>query len=99
MVKNSITIADLLERRISEEVTSQVERMRADLEEDIARRIGEVKSPSPLMSRREACEYLGVSFPTLHAMMNSGALRYEKVGRATRFHRSDVEKVLKGGRA
>lgn len=99
MLKKTITIADLLEQKISEEVTSQVERMRADLEEDFARRMGEVKSPSPLMSRREACEYLGVSYPTLHSMMNDGRLRYEKVGRATRFHRSDVEKLLKRGRA
>lgn len=89
------SLDSLLERKIDEKFSEQFERFRADLEEDFARRIEEVVNPPALMSRSATADYLGVSFPTLHGLMNSGALGYVKVGRSTKFRRSEVEALLK----
>ena len=51
------------------------------------------------LSRKDACEYLGVSMPTLNRMMASGKITFYKnsggKSAKTRFRLSDLEKYLR----
>jgi excisionase family DNA binding protein len=46
------------------------------------------------MTRKQVCEYLHISLPTLHRRVNSGVLPCYKNGRKTLFKLSDVEASL-----
>ncbi|PTB95699.1 hypothetical protein C9994_10605 [Marivirga lumbricoides] len=48
-------------------------------------------NPDERLTRKELKEQFKLSYPTIHNLMKSGALPFEKVGRSTRFKRSDVE--------
>lgn len=45
-------------------------------------------------TRKQVAKYLGVSLPTIHEYMRSGKLKYSKVGRLTRFDRTDVMRLF-----
>lgn len=50
------------------------------------------------VSRKEACEKLNVSFPTLHKYINEGMLTKHKVGAKTFLASSDIENLISNGK-
>ena len=44
-----------------------------------------------LLTVRESCERLGISHPTLYALLNSGRIKSLKIGRARRVPVSEIE--------
>lgn len=48
-------------------------------------------------SRKEAAELLHVTLPTLHAMVNAGALKPEKVGGRVLFDASAIDEGIRNG--
>lgn len=48
----------------------------------------------PLLTAEQAAEYLQVSLRTVKNLTSNGQLAYIKVGRATRFHRDDIEEYV-----
>ncbi len=53
--------------------------------------------PPIYLSRTQAAAALGVSLPTLHALMNQGALPFVKIGSSTRIPKAELEKAMKNG--
>ena len=49
-------------------------------------------------SRQEVADLLHVSLPTIHAMMNAGALKSEKVGSRVLFPAAAVDEGITSGR-
>lgn len=47
------------------------------------------------LTRKMIKEEFNISYGTIHNHMNSGELKYFKVGASTRFHRKDVEEWIK----
>lgn len=47
------------------------------------------------LSRKEVKEQYRISYGTIHSLMRSGKLEYEKIGRKTIFKRESVEKAIK----
>lgn len=45
-------------------------------------------------SVRDACEYLGISQPTIFRWMKDGSLSYYKVGNSTRFSQEDLDAMV-----
>ena len=89
----------MLVEEINLQISEHFKRFRAEIQEDFDKKVQEAANPAPYMTRKQVCDYLGVSFPTVHGWMNAGLLPYTKVGNATRFLRSDVEKFIKSRRA
>lgn len=56
------------------------------------------QAPNERLTRKEVKTEYKISYPTIHGLMNSGELPYEKVGRKTLFQRLHVEQLLKNGR-
>ena len=50
------------------------------------------------LTRKEAAEMLKVSLPTLHAMINAGAIKVTKAGQRTLIERSRFESDLADGK-
>lgn len=48
----------------------------------------------PVMDKKEAAEYLGLSLATLDRYMKSGALRFVKLQRAVRYRKEDLDAFL-----
>ena len=53
--------------------------------------------PPIYLSRTQAAAALGVSLPTLHALMNSGRLEYIKIGSSTKISKEALEAAMKNG--
>jgi excisionase family DNA binding protein len=47
-----------------------------------------------LLGRKEACEALGISRPTLYKYIAEGRLRGHLIGNAWKFREADLEKFL-----
>jgi excisionase family DNA binding protein len=47
--------------------------------------------PKSQMSRKEVCDEFSISLTTLHDLMKSGKLAFQKLGTKTLFDRKDVE--------
>lgn len=52
--------------------------------------------PHERLSRKQIVSEYGISLTTVHNLMKSGQLSYEKVGRRTLFRRQDVEACFSG---
>jgi excisionase family DNA binding protein len=52
---------------------------------------------SRLLKPTEAAEYLGLSVPTVYSKASRRQLPFVKIGRALRFRRSDLEKIVRAG--
>ena len=48
------------------------------------------------LTRQQVRQQYKVSYGTIHNLMRSGKLPYEKIGRKTLFRREDVERVFSG---
>lgn len=53
--------------------------------------------PPIYLSRTQAAAALGVSLPTLHSLMNQGALPFVKIGSSTKIPKDGLEKAMKNG--
>lgn len=79
-----------------------------DLEELFARVIAKVREDDAVRRREEsveeygtradACDFLKVSFPTLHALINHGLVKIKKVGRKTLVDMADLRRAVADGR-
>ena len=49
-----------------------------------------------LLKSAEACQALGVSYPTLKKMVDSGQLRVVKIGRGFRIPEAELQKLVSG---
>ena len=47
------------------------------------------------MTRKEVAEYLRISLPTLHKLVNSNILISYKIGGNVRFKKTDIENLFK----
>lgn len=54
-----------------------------------------VRESNPVMNVRELAEFLKVSTQTIYNMLREGRLAARKVGREWRFHREDIERLLR----
>lgn len=79
-----------------------IKRMLADLGSDIHTLKAPSYDPNERLSRQQLQKEKSISLGTIHKLMKSGELPYEKVGRKTLFKRQDVEKYFhskkKGGK-
>jgi excisionase family DNA binding protein len=53
------------------------------------------QNPEKLLTRRQVCELLGITPPTLHQWTRSGAITAYKVGTRIRYKHIDVAETLK----
>jgi len=51
--------------------------------------------PSEVLTMKMIVKQYHVSRPTIHKHMNSGMLKFHKIGRGNRFYRGDVDQWLK----
>lgn len=49
-------------------------------------------------TRADACDYLKISFPTLHGLINQGLVKIKKVGRKTLVDMTDLRRAVADGR-
>jgi excisionase family DNA binding protein len=47
------------------------------------------------MTRKELSEYLKISLPTLHKLVNNGTIKSYKIGGSVRFKKTEIETFLK----
>lgn len=53
------------------------------------------KDDFPLyMSKKQACEYLGIANKTLNEWISTGDIPYKHIGRTYRFNRNDLDKFM-----
>lgn len=50
-----------------------------------------------VFNAREACQYMGVSRPTLIRLIAGGKIRAQKIGRGWRILRAEIDRFLRGG--
>jgi excisionase family DNA binding protein len=50
--------------------------------------------PQPPATKKEAANYLGVSMPTLDALMRSGELKFFNIGRSVRLRWADIDAYI-----
>ncbi|MEQ9287237.1 MAG: helix-turn-helix domain-containing protein [Cyclobacteriaceae bacterium] len=55
-------------------------------------------NPNERLTRRKVREEYSVSYATIHKLMRSGDLKYEKIGRKTLFRRESVEACFSGSK-
>ena len=72
-------------------VTLQLTQLQLQLNEQKSRR----PNPSERLTRKQVNEQYKISYGTIHNLMKSGKLSYEKCGRKTLFLRSDLEQIFK----
>ena len=53
--------------------------------------------PQQYLTRRQVCENLDITLPTLHRLMRDGKLHFVKVGASTRFPREDFDQAVRSG--
>lgn len=49
-------------------------------------------------TRQDACDFLKVSLPTLHSLMNKGLVHFKKIGRKTLVDMNDLRRAVSDGR-
>lgn len=49
-------------------------------------------------TRADACDFLKISFPTLHGLINQGLVKIKKVGRKTLVDMTDQRRAVADGR-
>ena len=49
-------------------------------------------------TRADACDFLKISFPTLHGLINQGLVKIKKVGRKTLVDMADLRRAVADGR-
>lgn len=76
---------------INEIVKQAYKQAYADIQEDIA------KQAPRMYTRKEVAERLGVSLPTVHALINQGILKPTRVGRKPLFKAQDIEEAISTG--
>lgn len=76
---------------INEIVKQAYKQAYADIQQDIA------KQAPRMYTRKEVAERLGVSLPTVHALMNQGILKPTHVGRKPLFKAQDIEEAISTG--
>ncbi|MCC4369367.1 helix-turn-helix domain-containing protein [Limosilactobacillus reuteri] len=53
------------------------------------------KDDFPLyMSKKQACEYLGITHRTLNEWIETGNIPYKHIGKTYRFNRNDLDKFM-----
>ena len=62
--------------------------------DDIARTGGVADDGRPWLSIKEACEYLGISQPTIFRWMKKGIVSFYKVGGSTRFSQVGLDATI-----
>jgi excisionase family DNA binding protein len=50
-----------------------------------------------VFNAHEACQYMGVSRPTLIRLITGGKIRAQKIGRGWRILRAEIDRFLRGG--
>lgn len=65
-------------------------------EDDAARRREE--SIEEYGTRADACDFLKISFPTFHSLVNQGLIKTKKVGRKTLVDMNDLRRAVSEGR-
>ena len=78
---------------ISEE---HVNRMLAMMETILAKMETMDKVARQPLTRQEAADFLGISLPTLHVLVNEGKIRPIKVGRRTMFDLAEITAFCEG---
>lgn len=56
-----------------------------------ARNDRKVDQYPPYLSKKEVCDYLGISHHTLNAWISNNNIPYKKIGRTYRFSRSEID--------
>ncbi len=73
-------------------IQEELARFKQELEETT--KMDFPQSPDDRLTRHDLCKIYKISLPTVHKYMKSG-LPFEKIGRGTRFRRSDVDKYFR----
>lgn len=84
----------LLPFKISDEVTKQVEEAFVSIAEKVTDDVLNGVKAKPYMNKREACEYIGVSFNTLVKFQNAG-LPIVNVDGIQMFRKIDIDNFFK----
>ena len=79
-------------------VSEHLHKLDVEFDDRVRKVVEGVTHPEPLMTRKEAAQYLNCSLVTIHALMKNGRLPYTKLGASTKFNRSDVERLAKTSR-
>ena len=72
-------------------------RVVAKVREDDAVRM-RAESVEEYGTRADACDFLKISFPTLHGLINQGLVKIKKVGRKTLVDMADLRRAVADGR-
>lgn len=80
-----------------EDLDALFARVVAKVREDDAVRM-RAESVEEYGTRADACDFLKVSLPTLHALMNQGLVKFKKVGRKTIINLTDLKRAVADGR-
>lgn len=86
-------VAEMLAAMKSELAAELHDEMRQEVKNELENR----ELPPTYLSRTQAAAALGVSLPTLHALMNCGALPFVKIGSSTKIPKEGLEKAMKAG--
>lgn len=92
-------------RPINEIVAEMLGAMKAELaaelhdeaKQAVKNELENAQLPPIYLSRTQAAAALGVSLPTLHSLMNQGALPFVKIGSSTKIPKDGLEKAMKNG--
>ena len=49
-----------------------------------------------LKTKKDLCQILQISLPTLNKWMKSGKVKYVKIGRSVRFRDAEIERLKRG---
>lgn len=95
-MKNSLD--SMLVETIESIVSEHLHKLDVEFDDRVRKVVEGVTHPEPLMTRKEAAQYLNCSLVTIHALMKDGRLPYSKLGASTKFNRADVERLAKASR-
>lgn len=90
-MNNSILNSNALGQFINEVAKDAYKQAYKDIQEEMARR------EPKMYTRQEVAERLNVSLPTVHALMKSGVLKPQRVGRKPLFKAQDIEEAINTG--
>jgi|GEM_PF-2442839 len=76
-------------------IAQSLEKMHVRLQKSLGKESPHhTKSSLELLNRKQACEKLDISYPTLNKYVKSGRLRSKRLGRRIYFKPEDIEEAL-----
>lgn len=81
----------MIEKFIQSQIRDELFLLREGLKRELLKEL----APSPWLSRADAARYARVCLATIDGMVRDGRLEKYKIGRSTKFKRSDIDKLFK----